>query len=136
MLAKQNLLKADDLKPKVTTIISENQSIKTLIEQSKLHLNSSDLEGKVQQIVDGKGFLKAADLDAKVQVIVNGMNIDGKVVKILDEKKFLRVMDFDENFRTMVTKEKVFKTAEFKPALDKILQEYDYKGQWEEYCKV
>jgi hypothetical protein len=57
------------------------------------------------------------------------MNIDveGKVERILDEKNFLRVMDFDENFRTMVTKEKVFKTDEFKPALDKILLEYNYK---------
>ncbi len=57
------------------------------------------------------------------------MNIDveGKVGRILDEKNFLRVMDFDENFRTMVTKEKVFKTDEFKPALDKILLEYNYK---------
>ncbi len=66
------------------------------------------------------------------------MNIDveGKVGRILDEKNFLRVMDFDENFRTMVTKEKVFKTDEFKPALDKILLEYNYKEQWEEYCKV
>ncbi len=35
----------------------------------------------------------------------------------------MQVMDFDENFRTMVTKEKVFKTDEFKPALDKILDE-------------
>ncbi len=66
---------------------------------------------------------------------MNGMNlakcecgdIDGKVERILDEKNFLRVMDFDENFRTMVTKEKLFKTDEFKPALDKILEEYDFK---------
>ena len=48
LLAKQNLLKQEDLKPKVTMIIEENQSIKTLIDQSKLHLKSSDLEEKVQ----------------------------------------------------------------------------------------
>ena len=48
LLAKQNLLKPEDLKPKVTTIIDQNPSIKTLIEQSQLHLKSSDLEGKVE----------------------------------------------------------------------------------------
>ena len=51
-------------------IIEENQSIKTLIDQSKLHLKSSDLEEKVQQIVNTKGFLKATDLEAKVKTIV------------------------------------------------------------------
>ena len=64
------------------------------------------------------------------------VDVDGKVLQILDEKNYMQVMDFDENFRTMVTKEKVFKTDEFKPALDRILEEYDFKTQWEEHCRV